>query len=157
MSILQNLLTLAETHSKSALETKNLHQVLQNLKIVKQSIEIACLLDPKSSLDSNSDLILELLLSSISGRMERAACYRLYSNFCQQHNVQPLSKSVFFDFLQQEKFQIKRTSGCVYIAPPNSGRGFVTELEVQSEFERRLKSAQKTLSLPLPLISEGVQ
>jgi hypothetical protein len=156
MDILNNMSKIAETHSKIALENRNLSQVSQSLKIVKQALEIKCFLEPKSGLDSNSDLILELLLESISARIERAACYRLYLDFCQKHGANPLSKSDFFDFLKQEKFQIVRNSSGFCIIPPNSGRGYTNIREVQSEFERRFKSARKTDSLPPNLQIDGV-
>jgi hypothetical protein len=151
MDIVKNMVELAEFHSKAALENRNLNQISQNLKIVKQAIEIACLLEPKSALDSSSLIILEILLASIPAKIKRAACWRLYVSICKQNGLIPPPKSVFFEILHKAKFSKKVLQGDYYIVPPNAGQGTTTEEEIQSEFERRLRLSPKSKSLPLLL------
>jgi hypothetical protein len=144
MDILNDMLTLADIHSKLALEDKNLKNVSQNLRIVKQAIEIACFLKPQSSTDSKSDLLIELFLASISHKLERASCYRLYVDICQEYEVEPLRKSAFFSVLKDENFQTKATNKGIYIVPPVTTRLVGTTKELKSEFSRRLQSSPKS-------------
>lgn len=113
-----------------ALDKDNVQQASRALQNVHSALSIAKRLEPKSSLESESVLVFDSFLAAITGAILRSEAFRIYHELCQVLGMETPKKSDFFYALQLNKFEIKQTSGEIFIVPPAT-RGRVSPEQVR--------------------------
>jgi len=109
--ILDRMVRIAEKHSKHAEENPNLDQTLKSLKIVKQSIEVAFLLQSKPTAGLQPILIVEAFMSIVKAKAKRADCFVAYLDVCEVNGLIPCRKSEFYSAFSKAGFNFHISDG----------------------------------------------